>query len=59
MLSIRFLNGNVYIEGSDKPIEVRFAETKKTKPETATTATPATATTHAQPKPVATHTPTP
>jgi len=29
LLAMRFLNGNVYLGGSDKPIEVRFAENKK------------------------------
>lgn len=29
LLAMRFLNGNVYVGGSDKPIEVRFAENKK------------------------------
>lgn len=29
LLAMRFLNGNVYIAGSDKPLEVRFAENKK------------------------------
>jgi len=29
LLAMRFLNGNVYLAGSDKPIEVRFAENKK------------------------------
>jgi RNA recognition motif-containing protein len=29
LLAIRFINGNVYIMGSDKPIEVRFAENIK------------------------------
>ncbi len=29
LLAIRFLNGNVYVNGSDKPLEVRFAENKK------------------------------
>jgi len=36
LLAMRFLNGNVYLGGSDKPIEVRFAENKK-KVHTATT----------------------
>ncbi len=31
LIAMRFLNGNVYLSGSDKPIEVRFAE-KKSKP---------------------------
>ena len=29
LLAMRFINGNVYLAGSDKPIEVRFAENKK------------------------------
>ena len=29
LLAIRFLNGSVYLNGSDKPLEVRFAENKK------------------------------
>ena len=28
LIAMRFLNGNVYLAGSDKPIEVRFAEKK-------------------------------
>jgi len=35
LLAMRFVNGNVYIGGSDKPMEVRFAENKK-KPVTTT-----------------------
>jgi len=48
LLAIRFLNGNVYIEGSDKPIEVRFAENNKkkpTQPEATSNPTPQTQTT--------------
>lgn len=37
LLAIRFLNGNVYISGSDKPVEVRLAEKIRTKtPQTTT-----------------------
>jgi len=32
LIAIRFLNGNVFIAGHDKPIEVRFAENNKKKP---------------------------
>ncbi len=40
ILAIRFLNGNVYITGSDKPVEVRFAETSRKKaPQTSATET--------------------
>lgn len=35
LIAVRFLNGNVFLMGSDKPIEVRFAETNKKKPATA------------------------
>jgi RNA recognition motif-containing protein len=39
LLAIRFINGNVYIMGSDKPIEVRFAENIRTKGKPTTTPT--------------------
>jgi len=29
LLAMRFVNGNVYLGSSDKPMEVRFAENKK------------------------------
>lgn len=39
IVAMRFVNGNVYMGGSDKPLEVRFAENKKKVP--TTTHTPA------------------